>query len=206
MKHQQLQMSTIKTFVVFSVLVSAIYLHTVKWGSYSLDIIPLKINEFIGRSTLENSKNIANICAERKQTTCVIKSYEKLVKVNPKDPEAYALLAITLEKAKRSQEAKTYYSQYFLLGGNNIDLAYNFARLLEKSNDFENAKKYYAFVINSNPDIFQISASKAYAKLLIQSGQYKEAKKFIKAIRKKGQNAPFFMDEEYKAIASHKSL
>lgn len=205
-KHQRLQVSTIKVFIVFSVIITAVYFHTVKWGHHSIAIIPLKISEWTGNMSLSNAKEIANICAERKQVKCVIQSYEKIVNKNPSEIIAYSLLANTLEKANRGSEAINYYARYFTLGGTDNDMAFHFAKLLEKNHDNENAIKYYEYVINSKPDVFQITVSKDYVNLLIKMGELNKAKNFIKLIREKGQNAPMFMEDELKLIASNKSL
>lgn len=203
-KHQDLQKSTIKIFLIFSFILIALYFHTLKWGEHSLAVIPLKFSQWLGQTSASQAKSMAKICAQRQQVQCVIDTYSLLVKSNPRDPEAFSLLATTLEKAKRGGEAIPYYSRYFALGGNDSDLAYNFARLLEEKQDYENAIQYYEYVINLKPDIFQITVSKNYVNLLIKTRQFNKAKIYIKTVRKKGQNAPLFMDNELNVIASYK--
>ena len=60
-------------------MISLVYFHTLHWGTYFAQVIPLQIKQVTKTATVEDLQSLANICTERFKPACVEKSFKEIV-------------------------------------------------------------------------------------------------------------------------------
>ncbi len=188
-------------FVFTSILMISVYFYTLKWDQYSFQVLSIKAQQLIGNTHNLSQFQMANICSQRRLYSCSVDQLKSITQKNPRNLEALALLSTTLHRTKREDEALRAYSQYFDQKGRDLNLAYNFAKLLEKKGNYNKALEYYEFILNENTQTFETSVVHNYAQLLIKMQDYKKAKDFIIKTQKQSLNSPYFMSNELKEIS-----
>jgi cytochrome c-type biogenesis protein CcmH/NrfG len=141
--HNETQKKIVQIFVVISILMIIVYFFTVKWDHYSLSVVGYKIQGLFGGQSTQTLSAMSDICKDRKLYTCSVEQLQNLTRVQPQNLEAVAQLATLLHRTNRENEALQAYSNYFSNNGDSKDLAFQFAKLLEKQGHLEKAMEFY---------------------------------------------------------------
>jgi len=132
------------------------------WDSYWLEVIPLQIKGAMGASKDSDFEKMAQICLERKRMNCAEDAYAHLAK---KDPKQLLRLAKFQISRSRYREAVVTYRNFFLLGGKDLDASFNYARALAQIGEYDEASKYFRYILSSHPDaVLQAAAQNGYEK------------------------------------------
>lgn len=143
---------------------------------------------------------MADICKERFLFSCSEMAYSKAFQVNPKDVENLSLLGGLQIRLKDYEQAIQTFQKYFQSGGQQSDIAYKYAKLLERAGKINEAKNYFQYSLDAKPDVFQVSLLKDYVNFLIKNDFLKDAQNLILKVRKQGDNDPQFMEKELQLI------
>ena len=187
--------------VLLSIFMVTTYYYTLIWGKFSLQTAPLQIKGIMNTITPSELMELADICHQRKNQQCRIKTLSEIIKEEPNNKEYWAALATAYRQNSKADYAIESYGHYFKLEGKDLMHAYNYAHLLSKSDDFENSKKYYEYVLEAKPGTLQVTVAREYVNLLMKMNQNDEALAFLRQTRNSGDNAKFFMEEEYKKLS-----
>ena len=182
--------------IITAILISVSYVHTVIWDKHAFNIVPLKVKQLLNLSTSSNLIEMADICNDRLMPACAEKAYIQALKKEPHNQEILAALGTLQDKMSKKNLALATYGLYFTNGGTDSDIAYHYAKVLDQFHRVDDAKKYYEYSLNAKPHIFQVTISKNYVTFLMKHNFLRQAKAFILKVRKQGENAPYFMDDE----------
>jgi hypothetical protein len=188
------------TMVFMCTLFVASFIHAVNWDTHFFTIIPLKLKQFTGMAQTEDLQKIVEICSLRSKHDCVEDAYRQMYVLEPAKIDVLAELAhIQLMRSRMPQVADTL-DAYFAKGGKSPDAAYDYARALAAVGRFDQSVKYFKYVLNSKPKVFQVSVARSYVQTLIQNKKLAQAKKAIEHYRQRSVSSAFFMDKEYKDL------
>lgn len=194
-----IQRTCLLAFITFTVVASLLFVHTSTWDQHSIAIVPAKISETLGIASKQQLIQIADICNDRMLINCEESALVAALKKGPNDLEVIERLAKHKVLTKKSNEAFTLYRAYFALGGKDMKATYNYANLLAENNQYEEAERFYIDLINSKPNVLQLSVNEAYVEMLMKSGNYQKAAQHIELLRSEG--APdYFLNHEYAII------
>lgn len=194
---QEIERSSIMFMLVISAIVLSTYIQVMNWDRYSLDIIPITVKEFMGISTREDWNHKAQICFELKKWNCAETQYAKIA-LN--DPSQYAQLGHFQMLRGKNMEAATSFSMYFQNGGQDLETAYSYAKVLSQLNRAEEAIRYFDMVLEGKTDTLQVTVIQNYVKLLIANHRYAHAIQLIENMRRRAPQANQFMEAEYRQI------
>lgn len=193
-----------RRFIVYSMTISLLlslaFIHLVTWDKHSVAVIPLQAKIYALGATATDYRDYAEICWDRGHPECVETSYRRIIETNPNDLEAWAKLGQILRLGKKDIPALNAYKQYFERGGVNPAIGYEYAQVLSRNNQLDEAIRYFQFALNSKPEMLQVTISQEFVRMLKNSGRLEEAKKVIEDIRTRGKNTAHFMETELKQI------
>ncbi len=186
----------IKGIVVASVALMLSVAYLGYWGSSSLSIIPLKVAQWTNSLDQSSFAELKNICMHLKKYDCVEDVYTSFYRSSD-DLQALSELGHFQYRRKDFHSAAQTYQVYFKNQGRDVTAAYNFARLLEKSNNQADAERYYKFALMSRPGVVQITVMRAYIDLLVKTGQIQKAKRELFEFRPLSKRAGALVQQEY---------
>lgn len=189
------------SIVLFAAILLATAIHIVNWDTYFFSIIPLKVKQLAGVASVNELKQIAQICQKRKKPNCEIQALN----------QAYARggaseLRLLLRVGQIHMEAKDYksasqtYKLYFEHGGIDLDARYNFAVALGGIGSIEAAKKQFQHVLGTKSRIPKFHVARSYVDLLIKNKDLVTAKYVIEQYRRASANSGLFLEKELKFI------
>ena len=192
----QLDKKVIKGIVVasFALMLGVAYLGY--WGSASLNIIPLKAAQWTDSLDQAAFAELKNICMALKKYDCVERAYTSFYR-SSHDLQALSELGHFQYRRKDFHSAAQTYQHYFKNQGRDVTAAYNFARLLEKSNKPADAEKYYKFALMSRPGVIQVTVMRAYIDLLVKTGQIQKARRELFEFKPILKRAGALVQQEY---------
>lgn len=194
--------SVVLTMILTCSLFVASFVHAVNWDTHFFAIIPLKLKQFSGLAKADDLSKIVEICSLRAKDDCVETAYKKMFELNTRDINVLAQLArVQFNRANLKDVVKTL-EVYFSQGGKSADAAYDYARALAELGRYEDALKYFKFVLNSKPKVFQIEVARSYVQTLIKNKKFVQAKSAIEHYRRRSASSAFFMEKEYKAVVA----
>lgn len=193
--------NAVKTMAALAMVLIAAFIHAANWGSNSIAIIPLKMKEMAGIASLNDLEEITSICMEQLKAACVEQALAGIAAKDPSQIENRAKLANFQARLNKWEEAAKNYAEYFNKGGIRAEAAYDYALVLEKLGRVDEAARMFDFALLNKPDVLQITVTQAYVRLLMNNSRYREARDLINSVRRKGDNAKYFMAKEYEEIA-----
>ena len=152
------------------------------WGSASLQIIPLKVQQWTGSLSPSSFAKLKTVCMELKKYNCVESAHTSFFQ-SSKELEVLEQLGEFQYRRNRFSAASQTYNLYFTQKGSSIKAAYNYARLLEKENQIDMALSYYEYALKARPNTLQITVMRAYIDLLIKVGKPEKAKQALIQLR-----------------------
>lgn len=198
-EHKQHERRSLAILISLAVAIVGLFVHVVNWGSYSLEIIPLKTAQVLGFQSDQGIQRLADICLDVKKLDCTESMY---LQQALKDPTQWVKLGKFQFNRMRYAQASESFRHFFSGGGKDLDAGYYYARALGEEGRVDEASEYYDYVLQAKPKTIQITVAQAYVKMLVDAQRFDQALKVIDKIRRKGQNASQFMDSEYKVIRS----
>lgn len=192
----------VKTMGFISAMLVVSFVHSSQWGGSVFEIIPLKTKQILGMASASDLRAIADICIKRAKVGCAESALASLQQAEPQNLEITAELAQFLRRARQLPESQAAYAQYFASGGKESAPAFEYAQLLEKSGQLDEAIKFYDLALANKPDTLQVTIVQAYVGALMKNGRNAEAKTVIEGIREKGESAKAFMTKEYDQITA----
>lgn len=190
----------IRSYVVISLLLVAAFLQAVTWDLYFAEIVPLKAKQWSNMASRSDLERIVEICRERNNQSCVVNAYKDLVAQDPQDLELLGEYGQILAQNGKNHEAHQVFYKFFQAGGEDLNVAYAFAKILTDAGQFDEANKYFRYIIDSKPDTLQITVTHAYVDMLFKANRLDQAREVIESIRKKGDNTGYFMERELQQI------
>ncbi len=190
----------IKIYAITSALVLVFYTHVMSWGSYAAPIPFLKVSQWTGLATPKTYQTIVDACVQQNKWNCVQNTYLSWYK-STGDVETIASLGHFRTQLKDFAGAAKAYESYYNIGGKNPQVAIQYALVLEKNNDLDNALKYLNLSITqSPPDKLPAQATGEIVQILIKQQKPEEAREAIVAFWQSAENAKGYFNTEYDAI------
>lgn len=200
------QASLTKQFIKFtigtSILFVAIFMHSVSWGPYFIEVLPLKARSLLGMASAADYGRLAQMCKQLKNHACVEQMLGQYVRLDSKNLEVLAELGTLQASRKHHAESVATLGQYFKLGGQNADVSYTYAKALVEIGKMDRAIHHLERVISARPSDLSIAATHDYVQMLIKSGRTARALAVIQSIRSKGATSALFMEAEMRKLAS----
>jgi len=186
--------------LIISALFVGAFFHVITWDNHSIKIVAPMLRSMASVATVDDYNIISEVCKERGKLDCMEKSFQGAYKSDNNNIDALGELARTQLKLKKPNLASRNFKAYFRQGGENLRVAYEYAKLLGENGRVMESIKYFELVIQAKPDVLQVTVTKAYVDMLMKNNQYKKAKKLINHYRKHGLNAKYFMQNELQSI------
>lgn len=180
---------------MWAVAASVIGLHLFfsSWGGYTLEVRWLQI--FGGQGSQER---LAQICLETFQYDCVERHY---LAMGQTDSKAFLTLGKFQMSRQNYQAAAQSLRQYLANNEDaNKDATFLLARSLGEAGNVDEAAKYYEEVINHKTDVIPVTATQKYVEMLVKHQKWADAQRIIQEVRKRGENAQDFMQQQYTEI------
>lgn len=188
--------------VSFGILMLAMMYHIGSWGSYSLEIVPLKIGHIFHTSTAKDIERSVEIGMDLRNYDLVEVSYRALSeRVNL---DNYVRLAKFQYSRGKFIDAVETYRKYFAMGKNSLESRYDFARALAEAGYIDEAAKNFDYVLRAKPGVRQVTVLQKYVTALVKAQRYDQAQNVIERVRLQDPTAASFMDTEYKVISERK--
>lgn len=176
-------------------LIIFVHLFFSQWGGYTLEVRWLQL--FGGSGSDER---MAQICLETFQYDCTERHYLAMAS---RDSSKY----LTLGKFQMSRQNykgavdsfRSYLSQH---EDPNNDVAFLYARSLSETGDVDEASNMYEKIIRSKQDVIPVTVMQKYVELLIKNQRWAQAQQIIDEVRKRGENAQDFMQQQYTEITA----
>ncbi len=190
----------IKVYTVVGLMVMGLYMHFMSWGSYATQIPGLKISQMLGMASPKTYQTIVDACVQQNKWSCVESTYLSWYKATG-DTETIANLAHFRTLLKDAQGAVRAYESYYKIGGKNPAVAIQYGLALEKTNDLDNALKYFSLAISqSDPTKLPAQATGEIVQILIKQQKPAEAREAIVTFWASAENAKGYFNTEYDAI------
>ncbi|OFZ11591.1 MAG: hypothetical protein A2Z20_03130 [Bdellovibrionales bacterium RBG_16_40_8] len=187
--------------ILFSLFFIAAITHTINWDTYFFTIIPLKMKQFTGLTSITELKQIALICEKRKKINCEIQALEKVFSLDNKETKVLERVGfIYFENIKNYHSAARTYSYYFKHGGNDDTARLAYARSLGEIGQFVDAKRQFHYLLKKAGAKPQFITARSYVEILMRNSDYKTAKGIIQEYRQAGPNSALFLEKEWKLI------
>lgn len=192
--------SVAKSLIIVGVLFAALIVHVVQWNEYSISILPLKLKQYSGIAKKDDLLKIAEICQSRRKNVCVELTYSEVLKRDPKDQKVLMELAQLRMERELYKDVVRLLSQYFHLGGSDMNARFIFSQALFHTGDFSNARKQLDYLVFGKSKEIPPDVARFYVKALMQNRDWKNAQKVILHFRKHRKNASYFLEKEFKEI------
>ena len=203
---KNLEKKATRIFVGSTVVIAALFIgsfiQSIQWNHYSLEIIPPKTKQIIGMANHSDLRHISQICEELNKFPCLEEVYSDMLKRNSEDLPVWGLYGRTLIYLGKSEEALEAFGNYFTKGGDDLDVAFSYAKILGSAGYIDEATEYFQYIMEAKPGVLQVTVGKRFVEMLYNAGRYKEAQKVIFQFRKRGLNADYFMEKSLQKIRS----
>jgi len=199
-KKEKDRIKSVLVIVTIALLFVLGFIHMVHWGKYSVEVIGLKLNYFMGSGSKSDLYRLAYVCHRRGQLNCTEGAYHAILKRFPDELKALADLAKTQNRNNKVEFSINNYHLYFQRGGNEPHVGYTFAKILGDSGKVDESIQHFKKVISAKPGILQITVTKAYVDMLIRNNRLEAAEKVIKDFRNRSANARNYLTEELEKV------
>lgn len=181
-QQKQANRFSILVMLSISVITAGSFLHNVRWGAHSVEVIPHKAMIAIGMGSETNYNRLQEICLERKMINCVQTSLEEQLAANPENLEVLKKLGKLYYQRDNVEKAYNTLNTYFEKNGNDFMTAYYFAKTLSKQGATDKAAEYFEYILASKPDVLQVTVTETYMDMLIEANRFDEAQKLAKSV------------------------
>jgi tetratricopeptide (TPR) repeat protein len=190
--------------IVFAVLFFSGLMHNMIWGSYSLEILPLKLKHIISIAKEDDLLKIEKICIAQKRYSCLEVTYMDLVNMNKTNYRAAAELGHIQFRRNKISSAEKSYVTHFQRKGHDLKAAKNLASIYNNKNDIKKAIKYYELALRLDTESIPADLIRDYVELLARVNKTKQAVRVIEAVRQKGPVLKMFMVHEMNELKKRK--
>lgn len=185
---------------IFSLILISAVMHYLSWDTYSLQIIPLKAKQLIGKADRTELKEIATICKERKKESCQINTLLSLYEVDKSEISTLATVGEIYMQNRDFYAASNIYNKYFQNGGRDNVARESYAKALTSLGDLKAAQAQYEQILLIKDGTPNYPAARSYVEILMQREHYPLAKKIIEEYRKAGPTSALFLEKEWKTL------
>ncbi len=175
-------------------------IHVIQWDSYAVEIALIKGKELAGIAQIADLERKAEICERRAELNCVATTLSKLHLHNSKEIKYTSALALVQSKLGRWNDATLTFADYVKAGGRESEILFEYAKVLAMTSKIEMAMTYFDHILESKPGVIQIKVTRAYVNMLMANGRFDQARVIIERVRKLGENAAYFLDDEMREI------
>ena len=171
-----------RNMVFASIAFLALVYHLSNWGSQSLNIVFLKTAQVMNLATAHQYQSLQQICYDLKRYDCVEGAF-KSQHISFEDSESLKKLALLQMRRGKDQAAVKTYQQYFESfseGKLDKQSLFNYAKLLNKLGNEEEALKQYDKMIDQDKNVFSLSAVRNKMNILVKLNRHTEAKRLIR--------------------------
>ena len=186
--------------VAVAVLLVATFIHIIQWDHYAGEILIIRGKQMTGTATIVDYERQVVICQERLNHECVARTYGQLYRLRPTELKYLAGLGKILALLGRDANASHFLKLYIEAGGRDHGMIYEYARVNATLGHVDEAAKYFDMALSIKPEVLQIQVVRAYVSMLMGHGRYSQAQALIYRIRRSGESAAYFLDEELKEI------
>ena len=144
----------------------------------------------LGMGSDSNYEAVQNICLDRKMVECVQNSLEDQLADNPTNLDALKKLGKLHYQTKNYADALDTFNTYFTNKGDDLLTAYYFAKTLSLEGETEQAIQYFEFVLESKPDVLQVTVTETYMDMLMAANKLEAAKKLADSVEARTEKIP----------------
>lgn len=191
---EDLENFTRKIEISLSMVLVAIFMLLMSWGSYTFEVLPLLQGQWFHSNSTVELERLIKIASELKKYELVESAYVDLVKI---DRTAYARLGKFQMKRAKFKEAAEAFRLYFKFRNNDVEAHYLYAMSLSELGKVDLAVQQFDYVLNTKPGLLQVTVIQNYVKMLARAGRFGHARKVIEIARRHNRG---FMDTEYRVI------
>lgn len=171
-----------------------------EWGGHMFEIRWLQLQEISGGS-IETYERIGEICLGLQKHDCIEGAYSELAR---RDSKNWARLGSFQMRRAEYDRAVNSFAAYFRAGHDDSTSQYNYARALAEIGEYDRAQDRFEKILDSRPDLIQITVIVNYVKYMMDGGRYDQAAKVINRVRRQDDSKRQFMETEYQLIAEKK--
>lgn len=191
--------------IMSSLIFSAILIllgvfHYMQWDVYSLDILQVRTKEILGMARLNDLERKNEICKSRGQSACQLQTMKQLHRLRPQELKYLADLARIQLHTEGVNESNITLKEYIQMGGNDYQLLFAYAQHLAMVGEVDLATHFFEKVLQMKPDVLQIQVARSYVSMLMAHSRYEKARTIIEKLRRTGESAAYFLDEEMREI------
>ena len=133
---------------------------------------------------------LQEICLDRKMIDCVQSSLEEQLSQNPTDLDVLKRLGKLYYQRENFEQAYETLNSYFENKGNDLMTAYYFAKVMSKQGETDKAAEYFTYILDSKPDVLQVTVTETYMDMLIEANRFEDAKKLAKSVEDRTVKIP----------------
>ena len=200
-RENDVEKKTIIGLICAALSIMAFYAHAANWGSYALSIPFVKIAQVTGTLSTQGYKDLADQCITLNKWSCARDAYLGIFTSN-RDVQGLSALGHFEVRMGNQPGAIGAYMAYFKNGGKDGEAALDFAKVLESSNQYDQAIQYYEASILARPLVLPIQATAGIVRLQMKQGKYEEAYQRILAFHESAENAKGFLNTELAQLES----
>ena len=156
--------------------------HFSKWGSDSFSIVYLKTAEVLRLAGANQYKHIFEICKRGNKHDCMENTLKRYYSATG-EREQLKNLALFQMRREKTKEAIASYKKYFSSAEDqplDAQSAFNYAKLLEKNNQPEEALTYYGKILSQKKqNILPVNVVRNKLHILIQLNRKQEALQLV---------------------------
>jgi tetratricopeptide (TPR) repeat protein len=196
---EKIERSFLFSIFGFSVAMIAGFILVANWGEHSIEAVTFEAGELIGVHSPQDYEHMSQVCLSLRKYKCVEKMYFQVAR---KDTRQFARLGRFQLNQGKYKEALESFRRYFANGNSkdDVEINYHYAKTLAELGMIDEAAKRFEFVIDSRPQVMQVTVVQNYVKYLVQANRYAQAKKVIQRMRHRDRTVSQFMDTELKMI------
>jgi tetratricopeptide (TPR) repeat protein len=196
---EKIEQSFLLSIVGFSVAMIAGFILVANWGEHSLEAVTFEAGEIVGIHSARDYEHMSEVCLSLRRYKCVEKMYFQVAR---KDAAQFARLGRFQLNQGKYKEALESFRRYFANGNSkkDVEINYHYAKALAELGMIDEAAKRFEFVIDSRPQVMQVTVVQNYVKYLVQANRYDQAKRVIQKMRHRDRTVSQFMDTELKMI------
>ena len=169
--------------VAASIAFLMLLFHFSNWGPDSASIVYLKTAEVLRLAGPKQYNQLFEVCKRGNKHDCMENTLKRYYESTGEPEQLKALALFQLKREKTTPALQTYKKYFSVTGDTPIDAqsAFNYAKLLEQSNQPEEALVYYGEILSQQEKhIVPVNAVRNKLHILIQLDRQQEALQLVK--------------------------